>query len=216
MGEALDRISTALDEVMPEGFTMALSGASREFVDSAGTIYVTFGIALLIIYLVLAAQFESFLHPLTVMLSVPLATLGGLAALQMLGHTLNIYSAIGLILLVGLVTKNSILLVDFANQERARGKGLLESLRSAGSTRFRPILMTSMTSVLGALPLALATGAGAESRRPIGAAVVGGLLFSTVFTLLMIPAIHYLVVRLAQKLHINTVPPLIELEAVER
>lgn len=216
MGEALDRISTTLDEVMPEGFTMALSGASREFVDSAGTIYVTFGIALLIIYLVLAAQFESFLHPLTVMLSVPLATLGALAALQMLGHTLNIYSAIGLILLVGLVTKNSILLVDFANQERARGKGLLESLRSAGSTRFRPILMTSMTSILGALPLALATGAGAESRRPIGAAVVGGLLFSTVFTLLMIPAIHYLVVRVAQKLHINTVPPLIELEAVER
>ena len=213
LGDVLPVAQSIIDEELPSGFGMSLGGTSREFVESAGSMYITFGIALIVIYLVLAAQFESFLHPLTVMLSVPLATLGGLGALYWLGHTLNIYSAIGLILLVGLVTKNSILLVDFANQERARGTSLFRSLRSAGRTRFRPILMTSMTSVLGAIPLAAATGAGAESRTAIGAVVVGGLIFSTVFTLLMIPTVHYLVVRFGEKLGLNTIPPLVELDS---
>ena len=159
----------------------------------------------------LSAQFESFLHPLTVLLAVPLACCGALATLAMLGHTLNIYSAIGIILLVGLVTKNSILLVDYANQEMSRGARLVNSVMAAGRTRFRPILMTSVTSVLGALPLAFAVGAGAESRRPIGAAVVGGLIFSTAFTLLIIPVIHIFVVRLGKRMGFSMVPPSVDI-----
>ncbi len=215
MGDALDKALSAIGQELPAGFTTELAGSSREFVEGSGTMFLTFGIAILVIYLVLAAQFESFLHPLTVLLSVPLASVGALATLRLLGHTLNIYSAIGLVLLVGLVTKNSILLVDFANQERARGVGLFESLRAAGRTRFRPILMTSMTSILGALPLAFAVGAGAESRRPIGAVVVGGLVFSTIFTLLMIPAVHAVIIKLAERIGLSTVPPLVELEEFE-
>ena len=179
LGRALERVQAIVDEELPAGFTMTLAGTSREFVESAGQIYLTFAIALLVIYLVLAAQFESFIHPLTIMFSVPLALAGRLLALWLTGNTINLYSQIGIILLVGLVTKNSILLVDFANQERARGTELLGGAADAGKTRFRPILMTSFTSILGAMPLALATGAGAESRQPIGVAVVGGLLFST-------------------------------------
>ncbi len=212
LGTTLPRVLDITEAELPPGFATSLGGVSREFVDSAGAIYVTFALALLVIYLVLAAQFESFLHPFTVMLSVPLACLGALAALSFFGHTLNIYSAIGIILLVGLVTKNSILLVDFANQERARGAELVESLLSAGRTRFRPILMTSVTSILGAVPLALAVGAGAESRQPIGTAVLGGLMFSTVFTLLIIPAIHIFVVGLGERLGLNMVPPLVDID----
>jgi multidrug efflux pump len=212
LGDTLPLVLQAADEVLPAGFGTALGGLSREFVESAGAIYLTFGLSLLVIYLVLAAQFESFVHPMTVMLSVPMACLGALATLRLTGHTLNIYSGIGIILLVGLVTKNSILLVDFANQERARGRGLASALAAAGRTRFRPILMTSLTSILGAVPLAMAVGAGAESRRPIGAAVVGGLIFSSLFTLLVIPAVHAFIVRLGDRLGLNTIPPLIELD----
>jgi multidrug efflux pump len=215
LGEVLPPALRAVEEELPSGFTTALGGVTREYMESAGAIYITFAIGLLVVYLVMAAQFESFLHPFTVMLSVPLATLGALGALYLLGHSLNIYTGIGLILLVGLVTKNAILLVDFANQERARGTELVEALKRAGHTRFRPILMTSVTSILGAVPLAFAVGAGAESRRPIGAAVVGGLLFSTVFTLLMIPTVHYVVIRIAERLGIDTIPPRVELQPIE-
>jgi multidrug efflux pump len=212
LGEALPQVMGIVDEEMPAGFGTALGGISREFVESSGAIYLTFGIALLVIYLVLAAQFESFVHPLTVLFGVPLASLGALGGLALTGNTMNLYSQIGIILLIGLVTKNSILLVDFANQERARGTALMESLRVAGRTRFRPILMTSITSILGAIPLAVAFGAGAESRRPIGTAIVGGLLFSTIFTLLVIPVVHYAVTRLAERIGLKTIPPLVELE----
>jgi multidrug efflux pump len=212
LGEALPQVLKIVDEELPRGFGTALGGVSREFVESSGAVFLTFGIALIVIFLVLAAQFESFVHPLTVMFSVPLASLGALAGLALTGNTMNLYSQIGIILLVGLVTKNSILLVDFANQERARGTGLLESLRIAGRTRFRPILMTSTTSILGAVPLAMAFGAGAESRRPIGTAIVAGLLFSTVFTLMVIPVVYYVVTRLAERLGLNTIPPRVEFE----
>jgi multidrug efflux pump len=212
LGSALARVEEIVDDELPSGFSMSLAGTSREFVESAGQIYLTFAIALVVIYLVLAAQFESFLHPLTVMFSVPLASLGALLALWAVDGTLNLYSQIGIILLVGLVTKNSILLVDFANQERARGTELLEALRQAGRTRFRPILMTSFTSILGAMPLALATGAGAESRQAIGVVVVGGLLFSTLFTLVVIPVVHYALIRGAEWMGWNTIPPRVELE----
>ena len=212
LGEALPRVLEIVDEEIPRGFGTALGGISREFVESSGAIFLTFGIALIVIYLVLAAQFESFVHPLTVMFSVPLASLGALGGLALTGNTMNLYSQIGIILLVGLVTKNSILLVDFANQERARGAALLEALRAAGRIRFRPILMTSATSILGAVPLAAAFGAGAESRRAIGAAIVGGLLFSTVFTLGVIPVVYYAVTRIAERIGLATIPPLVGLE----
>jgi multidrug efflux pump len=212
LGAALPRVMEIVGEELPRGFATALGGISREFVESSGAVYLTFGIALIVIYLVLAAQFESFVHPLTVMFSVPLASLGALGALALTGNTMNLYSQIGIILLVGLVTKNSILLVDFANQERARGTALLGALRAAGRIRFRPILMTSATSILGAVPLAAAFGAGAESRRPIGTAIVGGLFFSTVFTLVVIPVVYYAVTRLAERIGLQTIPPLVKLE----
>jgi multidrug efflux pump len=147
------------------------------------------------------------------MFSVPLACLGALAALKLTHNTLNLYSQIGLILLIGLVTKNSILLVDFANQERARGTDLLPALRAAGRIRLRPNLMTSVTSICGAMPLALASSAGAESRQAIGIAVVGGLLFSTLFTLIVIPVVHYALIRVAEWIGWNTIPPRVELVA---
>jgi multidrug efflux pump len=204
-----------VEEELPRGFSTALGGISREFVESSGAVYATFGIALIVIYLVLAAQFESFVHPLTVMLSVPLALLGALGGLVLAGDTMNLYSQIGLILLVGLVTKNSILLVDFANQERARGAPLLEALRAAGRIRFRPIVMTSLTSIFGAVPLAAALGAGAESRRPIGTAIVAGLLFSTAFTLVVIPVVYHGVTRIAERIGLTTIPPAVGLETDE-
>lgn len=220
LGGVLDAVQAIVAELLPRGFTTDLRGTSREFVESQSQVYVTFGMALLMIYLVLAAQFESFLHPLTVLFSVPLASLGALMALfvgnrllDMPQTSLNLYSQIGIILLVGLVTKNSILLVDYANQERARGSDLLPALVAAGRTRFRPILMTSATSILGAMPLALASSAGAESRQAIGIAVVGGLLFSTVFTLVLIPVVHFGLVRTAERIGWNTIPPRIELES---
>jgi len=215
LGGVLDQILAIVRDELPAGFTSNLRGTAREFVESGAQIYLTFAISLLVIYLVLSAQFESFLHPLTVMVSVPLASLGALIALWATGNTLNVYSQIGIVLLVGLVTKNSILLVDFANQELARGSQLLLALRAAGRTRFRPILMTSLTSIMGAMPLALAGGAGAESRQAIGVAVVGGLLFSTVFTLVMIPVVHYGVIRAAERVGWNTLPPQVELSRSE-
>jgi multidrug efflux pump len=213
LGPALAAVQQIVDEELPPGFSRQLRGTSREFSESSTAVYLTFALALLVIYLVLAAQFESFLHPFTVLLSVPLATLGALLSLFATGNSINLYSQIGIILLVGLVTKNAILLVDFANQERARGAELIEALRRAGHTRFRPIVMTSATSILGAVPLVVPMGPGAESRAAIGTAVIGGLLFSTVFTLVMIPVFHYGVVTLAERLGLRTVPPKLELDA---
>jgi multidrug efflux pump len=213
LGPALAAVQKIVDEELPPGFGKHLRGTSREFAESSSAVYFTFALALLVIYLVLAAQFESFLHPLTVLLSVPLATLGALLSLFATGGSINLYSQIGIILLVGLVTKNAILLVDFANQERARGSELIDALRRAGHTRFRPIVMTSATSILGAVPLVVPMGPGAESRAAIGTAVIGGLLFSTVFTLVMIPVFHYGVVTLAERLGLRTVPPKLEFES---
>jgi multidrug efflux pump len=219
LGPVLDEVQRVVSEELPAGFSYTLGGASREFLESSARIYLTFLVALVVIYLVLAAQFESFIHPLTILLSVPLATFGALATLATSyfafknhNYSMNLYSEIGVILLVGLVTKNSILIVDFANQARARGAELLEALRQAGRIRFRPILMTSATSILGAVPLAFATGAGAESRRAIGAAVVGGLVFSTVFTLVVVPVLHHGIVRAAERLGLQTIPPLVALD----
>lgn len=216
LGSVLSRVQGIAAEELPESYTTAVSGATREFVESSEELLLTFVIALLFIYLVLSAQFENWVHSLTILLSVPLATGGALVTLMLTGQTMNIYSQIGMVLLIGLVSKNSILLVDYANQIRAReGVGPVEAMREAGRIRFRPIVMTSGTSILGALPLALATGAGAESRHPIGLAIVGGLVFSTLFTLLIIPVVYIVLVNIAEKVGLGMVPPALEPDAAE-
>jgi len=195
LGQALTDLDRIADAELPPDITRDLTGMSREYRDSSGALYFLFLFALLFIYLVLAAQFESFIHPLTILLSVPLALVGALVSLFVLGQSLNIYSQIGLVMLIGLVTKNSILIVEFANQLRARGKELSEAVIEASRTRLRPILMTSFATVFGVLPIAIGFGAGAESRRPLGIAVVGGMIFSTFLTLVLVPAVYTLLGR---------------------
>jgi multidrug efflux pump len=195
LGSALDILDrTVAQRLGPEARVNYL-GESLEFREASTQLFITFGLALLIVYLVLAAQFESFIHPLTILIAVPLAVTGGLGALMATGLTLNIYSQIGLILLVGLVAKNGILLVEFANQLRARGLTIPDAARRAAEIRLRPILMTTISTVLGAMPLVLASGAGAEGRRAIGTVIVGGMLFATVLTLFIIPALYTLLAR---------------------
>jgi multidrug efflux pump len=156
---------------------------------------ITFGLALLIVFLVLAAQFESFVHPIIIMLSVPLAITGALATLYFTGITLNVYSQIGLVMLIGLVAKNAILIVEFANQLREEGKSIRDAVKESAAARLRPILMTTIATVFGAMPLALATGAGAESRSSIGWVIVGGVTFSTVLSLFVVPTLYSLLAR---------------------
>jgi multidrug efflux pump len=149
-----------------------------------------FILALILIYLILAAQFESFRDPIIIMFTVPLSVIGALLAIKVYGQTMNIFSEIGIIMLIGLVTKNGILIVEFANQRRAAGLSMMEAIQDASVSRFRPILMTSLATILGILPLAVATGAGAESRVAMGIAVVGGMICATFLTLYVIPAIY--------------------------
>ncbi|MBU1225345.1 MAG: efflux RND transporter permease subunit [Gammaproteobacteria bacterium] len=195
LGEALAFMDQAAKETLPPSTRTALDGQSREFGESGQTLAITFALALVIIYLVLAAQFESFVSPFIILLTVPLAATGALLALKLTGATLNVYSQIGLVMLVGLITKHGILIVEFANQLRERGKPKVEAVIEAASLRLRPILMTTAAMVLGAVPLALATGAGAESRSPIGWVIVGGLLLGTLLTLFVIPVAYTLLTR---------------------
>jgi multidrug efflux pump len=190
LGEALDTITVIANEVLPRGSTTALAGESRELEESGTALYFAFGLALVVVFMVLASQFESLIHPFTVLLSVPLAVTGALLTLLIAGSTINLYSQIGMILLIGLVTKNSILLVEYTNQLKERGMETLEAALEAGRIRLRPILMTSVATVMGALPIALGLGAGAQSRRPLGYAIVGGLVFSTLLTLFVVPAVY--------------------------
>jgi multidrug efflux pump len=185
--KAMDRIK---DEVLDESYSTAFDGVTREFQESSSSLLFAFVFAIILIYLVLAAQFESFRDPFTIMFTVPLAIAGALFSLLLFDQTLNIFSQIGMIMLVGLVTKNGILIVEFANQRKARGMSIMDSIIGAAEARFRPILMTSLSTILGILPIALALGAGAESRVSMGIAVIGGLIFSTVLTLYVIPAIY--------------------------
>jgi multidrug efflux pump len=195
LGEALAFMDQAARETLPKSARTALDGQSREFGESGQTLAITFGLALIIIYLVLAAQFESFISPFIILLTVPLAATGALLALKLTGATLNVYSQIGLVMLVGLITKHGILIVEFANQLRERGQHKVEAVIEAASLRLRPILMTTAAMVLGAVPLALAHGAGAESRSPIGWVIVGGLLLGTLLTLFVIPVAYTLLTR---------------------
>lgn len=195
LGEALAFMDQAAADTLPPTARTELDGQSREFRESGQTLLITFALALVIIYLVLAAQFESFVSPFIIMLTVPLAATGALLALKLSGGTLNVYSQIGLVMLVGLITKHGILIVEFANQLRARGRAKVEAVIEAAGLRLRPILMTTAAMVLGAVPLALATGAGAESRSPIGWVIVGGLLLGTLLTLFIIPVAYTLLTR---------------------
>jgi multidrug efflux pump len=200
LDEALDEIDRVAAETLPPSFTTALAGESKEFRESQLNLGFTFGLALLFVYMVLAAQYESFIHPFTILLAVPLAVLGAMITLAAAKMSLNLFSVIGLIILIGLSTKNSILLVDFANQLRARGLSIFDATIQAGAVRLRPILMTAITTIFGALPIALAWGAGSQSRRPLGMAVVGGMAVATVLTLFVVPVAHTLMMQLADKL----------------
>jgi multidrug efflux pump len=195
LGKALTDLDNIKDTSLPKNVTREFSGQSLEFKDSSTGLYYFFLLALVFIFLVLAAQFESFMHPFTILLSVPLAVFGALVSLFALGQTLNIYSQIGLIMLIGLVSKNSILIVEFSNQLRAQGHDAMKAVVEASVIRLRPILMTSFATVFGILPIAIGLGAGGEARRPLGIAVVGGLLFSTFLTLVLVPVVYSLVAK---------------------
>lgn len=185
--EEMDRIA---GEVLDDNFKTTLSGSSKDFVESSSSLMFAFVLALVFIYLVLAAQFESFRDPLIIMLTVPLALIGAMLALWYFEQTMNIFSQIGIIMLIGLVSKNGILIVEFANQRKLMGEPMLVAVKNAAVARFRPILMTSLSTVLGILPMAMATGAGAESRVAMGIAVVGGMVCATFLSLFVIPAIY--------------------------
>jgi multidrug efflux pump len=195
LGQALSFMDQTAAKVLKPGYTTDLNGTSREFKNSQGALAIVFVLALLFIFLVLAAQFESFVDPLVIMLSVPLSMIGALLALKWSGGSLNVYSQIGLITLVGLITKHGILIVEFTNQLRGQGMEMVEALIKASSQRLRPILMTTGAMVLGALPLALATGAGAESRIQIGWVIVGGMSLGTLLTVFVVPTMYSLFAR---------------------
>jgi multidrug efflux pump len=195
LGEALDFLDRASAEVLTQSFRTDLDGVSREFRESGAGLAFVILFAALFIYLMLSAQFESFVSPFVIMLTVPLAGLGALLAIYLTGGTLNVYSKVGLVMLIGLITKHGILIVEFANQLRGRGVQAAEAVIEAATLRLRPILMTTGAMVLGAVPLAFATAAGAEARQAIGWVIVGGLLVGTLFTLFVIPTAYLLLVR---------------------
>ncbi len=190
LGEGIDAMQAVANRVLDDTFITALAGQSKDFKESSSSLLFAFGLALILIFLVLAAQFESFRDPFIILFTVPLAMAGALFALWLFDATLNIFSQIGIIMLVGLVAKNGILIVEFANQRKEQGLSRLEAIKDAAVARFRPILMTSLSTILGTLPIALALGAGSESRVSMGIVVVAGMAFSSLLTLFVIPAIY--------------------------
>ena len=194
-GDAIEEVAAIATDLLPPGggYALRIAGESEQFVESGNALVFAYALAILIVYLVLAAQFESFVHPVTILVAVALSFTGALVALFTTDTTLNIYSKIGLVMLVGLVTKNSILIVEFSNQLRAQGRELVEAATEAARTRFRPILMTSLATIMGILPIALGRGTGGEARAPLGIAVVGGMLFSTALTFFVVPATYVVI-----------------------
>ncbi|MEW6272284.1 MAG: efflux RND transporter permease subunit [Thermodesulfobacteriota bacterium] len=192
LGNVLTELVAIAEDVLPDGqgYRVTFSGESENYFESGNALIFAYGLAVAIIYLVLAAQFESFVHPLTILVAVALSFTGALVTLLATGGTLNLFSEIGLVMLVGLVTKNSILIVEFANQLRERGLGLVEATFEASRTRFRPILMTALSTIVGILPIAIGSGAGGEARAPLGVAVAGGMFFSTLLTFLVVPVTY--------------------------
>ncbi len=198
LGTALGDLDRIASESLPPGVRTALAGQSLEFRESSSTLYFMFLLAVIFIFLVLAAQFESFIHPLTILFSVPLAVVGAIASLWIFGLSLNIFSQIGMVMLIGLVTKNAILIVEFSNQLRRAGRSALDAVVEAARIRLRPILMTSLSTIFGVLPIALGWGAGAEARQPLGIVIVGGMFFSTFLTLILVPIVYMLMSRLTR------------------
>jgi len=190
IGDGIAAMEKIADDMLDETFATSLSGSSRDYAESSGNTSFAFLLALGLIFLILAAQFESFIDPFIIMLTVPLAIAGAVLSLWAFGHTLNIFSQIGMIMLIGLVTKNGILIVEFANQNRLKGMSKMDAAIYSAGQRLRPILMTSLAMALGALPLALSLGAAATSRIPLGIVIVGGIIFSLVLTLFVIPAMY--------------------------
>jgi HAE1 family hydrophobic/amphiphilic exporter-1 len=193
LGEAVAKVKEAAGSILPLGYSVKMIGQAEEFGKTVGYMIFAFSMALVLLYMVLASQFNSFVQPLIIMMAQPLAIIGGVMSLWLVGHTLNIFSMIGLVLLIGLVAKNSILLVDLTNQRREQGKGIDEALKDACPIRMRPVLMTSMTVILALLPAALGLGAGAETNGPLAVAVIGGMISSTLLTLVVVPAVYSLV-----------------------
>jgi HAE1 family hydrophobic/amphiphilic exporter-1/multidrug efflux pump len=204
VGDGIVAMQSIGNKLLDASFQTALAGSSRDYAESSSNIVFAFVLALVLIYLVLAAQFESFFDPFTIMLTVPLAVAGALLSLWLFHQTLNIFSEIGMIMLIGLVTKNGILIVEFTNQKREHGMSKMEAVVEAASQRLRPILMTSLATSLGALPIALSLGAAATSRIPLGIVVVGGIMFSLILTLFVIPAV-YTYISSKHKAHITEV-----------
>jgi HAE1 family hydrophobic/amphiphilic exporter-1 len=201
LGDAVVKLKQVAAEILPTGYQVKLIGQAEEFGKTMKYMTFAFGLAMILLYMVLASQFDSFLQPFIVMLAQPLAIIGGVAALWLFGQTLNIYSMIGLVLLIGLVAKNSILLVDLTNQRRVEGMAVDAALSDACPTRMRPVLMTSMTVILALFPAALGFGAGAETNQPLAIAVIGGMISSTLLTLLVVPAVYSLVENGLQHWH---------------
>ncbi|QQS37022.1 MAG: efflux RND transporter permease subunit [Ignavibacteriales bacterium] len=203
LGQALDDLDRITQTKLPADIKKDYAGQSLEFKSSSTALYFMFILALVFIYLVLSAQFESFIHPFTILLSVPLAVFGALLTLYIFNESLNIYSQIGLIMLIGLVTKNAILIVEFANQQFEKGSNIIEAVVEAATIRLRPILMTSFATIFGILPIAIGLGAGGESRRPLGLVVVGGMFFSTFLTLIVVPVVYALLSRTSKRKEAN-------------
>lgn len=201
VGDGIKEMERIADKLLDESFTTALSGTSRDFAESSGNTLFAFILALILIYLVLAAQFESFIDPLVIMFTVPLAIAGAVLSLWMFDQTINIFSQIGMIMLIGLVTKNGILIVEFANQKKHAGMMKKDAVIEAATKRLRPILMTSLAMSLGALPLALSLGAASTSRIPLGIVIVGGIMFSLILTLFVIPAMYSFLSSKKLKVH---------------
>jgi multidrug efflux pump len=195
LGQALDEFEALAREILPPEIRISWDGESRELKESGSSLYVTFVMALIVVFLVLAAQFESFRHPLVIMFTVPLAITGALLGLWAYGSSINVYSQIGLIMLVGLAAKNGVLIVEFANQLRDRGMEFNEAVIEASAIRLRPVLMTSACTAIGALPLLLAAGAGSESRQAVGIVVVYGMTLTTFLTLFVVPAAYSVIAR---------------------
>jgi multidrug efflux pump len=201
IGEAVQWFRDTVARELPPEATLMWDGESAEYTRTGRQLYFTFLLALVVVYLVLAAQFESFVHPLIIMTTVPLALLGAVFGLKLSGQTINIFSQIAVIMLIGIAAKNGVLIVEFANQLRDRGEEFIDALVHASVIRLRPVLMTSLCTAFGALPLLLASGAGAEQRRPIGVVVFFGMLVSVFLTLFVVPAVYALFARKTRSPH---------------
>ncbi len=195
LGQGIAALSAAAKATLPAVARISWDGESKEYLESGSSLYITFSLALLIVFLVLAAQFESFINPMIILVTVPLAMTGALIGLWAYGSSINVFSQIGAILLIGLSAKNGVLIVEFANQLRDRGMNAMDAALEAATVRFRPILMTSAATTFGSLPLLLGTGAGSESRQPIGIVIVFGVAISAVLTLFIVPALYALFAR---------------------